>query len=93
MTDEEREAIMQRAREREIERFTNMTLTDLNLYIIRKRCSNCYNWMKSSMCPREVNVNGRRRGPSMNDFTCSSFVPDFDYAIALEVQTMRKLES
>lgn len=35
------------------------------------RCGDCYWWMKSRDCPREVNVNGRNRGPSMNDWPCS----------------------
>lgn len=38
-----------------------------------KRCGECYWWMKSRDCPKEVNVNGRSRGPSMNGFICSKF--------------------
>jgi len=34
------------------------------------RCGDCYWWMKSRDCPRERNVNGRNRGPSMNDWPC-----------------------
>ena len=36
-------------------------------------CGDCDLWMKSSYCPREVNVNGRRRGPSMNAAICGKF--------------------
>lgn len=85
--------IMQQAREREIDRCSKMTAFELSDRIIRKRCGDCDNWNKSRLCPKEVNVNGRSRGPSMNSFTCPSFTPDFSYGIALEVQTMRKLES
>jgi hypothetical protein len=85
--------IMQKAREREIDHYSKMTAFALSDRIIRKRCGDCDNWNKSRLCPKERNVNGYSRGPSMNDFTCPSFVPDFSYSIALEVQTMRKLES
>lgn len=39
----------------------------------RRRCGNCYWWMKSNSCPRERNVNGQNRGPSMNDLGCDKF--------------------
>ena len=32
---------------------------------IGTRCGDCFNWMKSSRCPREKNINGMSRGPSM----------------------------
>lgn len=35
------------------------------------RCGDCYWWMKSRDCPREVNVNGRYRGPSAGDTPCA----------------------
>jgi hypothetical protein len=49
------------------------------------------------MCPRETPGTGKRSGysvgPSSEDFPCKSFVPNFDFDIALQVQTMKKLES
>lgn len=39
----------------------------------RRECGNCCHWMKSSDCPRERNVNGRSRGPSMSEPACSNF--------------------
>ena len=36
-------------------------------------CGNCQSWMKSRECPREHNVNGYKRGPSMNDAGCGQF--------------------
>lgn len=42
----------------------------------RDKCGNCHYWMKSSDCPREKNVGGRRTGPSMNAPICSKFTPD-----------------
>jgi len=36
-------------------------------------CGDCDLWMKSTQCPREVNVNGWNRGPSMADHKCSKF--------------------
>jgi hypothetical protein len=38
------------------------------------RCGSCDNWMKSRECPREHNVNGRNRGPSMNAPICPKFI-------------------
>jgi hypothetical protein len=32
--------------------------------------------MKSSKCPKEVNVNGRSQGPSCEGFACPSFIED-----------------
>jgi hypothetical protein len=37
------------------------------------RCGNCDHWMKSRVCPKEKNVNGRNKGPSMNEFACELF--------------------
>ncbi len=37
-------------------------------------CGDCYKWMHSNSCPRETNVNGRRRGPSMNAPICNQYV-------------------
>jgi hypothetical protein len=38
-----------------------------------KRCGNCEHWMMAVDCPREHSVNGRRRGPSMDDEPCSGW--------------------
>lgn len=46
-------------------------------YAIRQcgtRCGDCDKWMKSSECPREKNVNGMTRGPSINAPICNQFV-------------------
>ena len=37
-------------------------------------CGDCDYWMKSSLCPKEHNVNGRNRGPSMNGMKCGKFI-------------------
>ncbi|CDX26739.1 hypothetical protein MPL3356_60527 [Mesorhizobium plurifarium] len=37
-------------------------------------CGACDKWMKSRECPKERNVNGYSRGPSMKDFKCNQFV-------------------
>ncbi len=37
-------------------------------------CGDCDKWMKSRECPRERNVNGWNKGPSMVDPICSVFV-------------------
>ena len=39
-------------------------------------CGSCYWWMKSRSCPREKNVNGWNRGPSMNDPACKEYLSD-----------------
>lgn len=38
----------------------------------RPVCGNCDYWM-TRQCPREKNVNGRNRGPSMNGIACSKY--------------------
>jgi hypothetical protein len=79
------------------ERFADMPDRKLNNYIAGKRCGQCDLWKISSMCPRETPGTGKRSGysvgPSSEDFPCKSFVPNFDFDIALQVQTMKKLES
>ena len=42
----------------------------------RPRCGECEHWMKSRECPREHNVGGFSRGPSMADPTCPQFLID-----------------
>lgn len=41
---------------------------------LQPRCGNCDKWMKSSECPREKNVNGYSRGPSMSEWPCPQYV-------------------
>jgi hypothetical protein len=36
-------------------------------------CGGCYFWMKSNDCPRERNINGWNKGPSMSDIKCDKF--------------------
>ena len=36
-------------------------------------CGHCSHWMKSSECPKEINVNGYNRGPSCNTIACDNF--------------------
>jgi len=38
-----------------------------------KRCGNCDKWMCCN-CPKEYNVKGRNKGPSMNEFGCELFI-------------------
>ena len=38
-----------------------------------RRCGNCNHWMKSRDCPRERNVKGFSRGPSMGAPACDQF--------------------
>lgn len=42
--------------------------------VARSECGNCQHWMKSRICPREYNDNGRQRGPSMSGIACEKFV-------------------
>ena len=46
------------------------------LRVIGTVCGDCDNWMKSRLCPRERNINGRNHGPSMNELVsgCKSFI-------------------
>jgi len=39
----------------------------------RPCCGHCFFWMKSNLCPREINVAGQNRGPSMNGAPCKKF--------------------
>jgi hypothetical protein len=81
----------------EIARWQEKSLREITTYVNSKRCGNCDLWNKSRMCPLEKPGTGKRSGysvgPSSASPTCSSFVPDFEYDIALQVQTMKKLES
>lgn len=40
---------------------------------IKKVCGNCDKWMDSYNCPYETNVDGRKKGPSMNECACNLF--------------------
>jgi hypothetical protein len=37
-------------------------------------CGHCDFWMKSSSCPSEKNISGRKCGPSMQGLPCEKFV-------------------
>jgi hypothetical protein len=45
--------------------------------VIGTVCGDCSHWMKSRDCPREHNVNGYSRGPSMGERKCPKFVECF----------------
>ncbi len=36
-------------------------------------CGDCDHWMKSSRCPKEHNVGGYSKGPSMSGMICGKF--------------------
>lgn len=38
-----------------------------------EECGNCEHWMKSNVCPREVNVKGMNEGPHMYSVACKEF--------------------
>ena len=63
------DAAAEAGRVREMER----KASDLRRKIRSVECGDCDLWMKSSMCPRERNVNGWNRGPSMSDPICHQF--------------------
>jgi len=44
------------------------------LLIQGERCGDCYNWMKTNLCPRECNVNGRNQGPTVGCLKCNRFI-------------------
>ena len=37
-------------------------------------CGNCDLWMKYSLCPKEYNVNGHNKGPSISEISCAKFI-------------------
>lgn len=46
---------------------------------LRERvCGNCRFWMCSNDCPREHNVKGISRGPSMRERACEKFADGFE---------------
>lgn len=47
-------------------------INDLKRWV-NKRCGNCDMWMCSNSCPREKRINGRPKGPSMNEYACDKF--------------------
>jgi hypothetical protein len=59
------------------------------------RCGDCDKWMKSRLCPKEKNVNGRNHGPSCDTPKCGQFVEEkFATRRRTELQTeLSKLES
>lgn len=40
---------------------------------INRRCGNCNYWMCRGACPKEKRINGRPKGPSMNEYGCNKF--------------------
>ena len=50
----------------------------------RPRCGNCSYWMTDG-CPRESHVNGWRKGPNCNGFSCDKYVEAFS------VESLREL--
>lgn len=72
------EKVLQRARAEEEKR------ERLFFRVKVRRCGDCDLWMKSNLCPKEKNVQGISRGPSMKALACSAFVPDSDYTIAVK---------
>lgn len=56
------------------------------LHEARPKCGNCRFWM-TRKCPKEKNVNGRNRGPSMNGLSCRLFEESW------HVDDLRKLAS
>ena len=49
-------------------------MRELERKIAKTACGDCRLWMHSRECPREKNVNGYTRGPSMNADICELFV-------------------
>lgn len=39
----------------------------------KEECGHCENWMKSSLCPAEINIKGRRTGPSCSGIICKKY--------------------
>lgn len=56
-----------------------------------KKCGDCDKWMKSRECPKEKNVNGYSRGPSMEGIICEEFV-ETDWSIKHREQLSQDLE-
>lgn len=52
------------------------------------RCGSCQAWMTRG-CPKERNVNGYSRGPSMNEFPCGQYTEKPHYA---ELRDQRRAE-
>lgn len=54
----------------------NTAIRDLSdrIKLIGTHCGDCDKWMKSSACPREINIKGRLFGPSCNSPICDEFV-------------------
>ena len=46
------------------------------IFELQVRCGSCYFWMKSRDCPRERNVDGMSRGPSVGSMKCDKFQMD-----------------
>lgn len=47
--------------------------TDMEVVAVVGKCGQCAFWMCSRLCPRERNVGGMSRGPSVNAHGCGKF--------------------
>ena len=63
-----------------------------HIYQRPTECGACQHWMKSRDCPRETNVNGRNRGPSMKAPICSKFLINRRDAANIEKMQAQLLE-
>jgi hypothetical protein len=48
-------------------------------------CGSCDHWAKSRECPKEHNVKGISRGPSMNGMPCEKFKGTSDFLADVEI--------
>lgn len=71
----------------------NNKICDLQSRInkIGTRCGDCYNWMKSTMCPKEHNIKGYSRGPSCDDYKCKDFVQT-EHSIEFKAELEKELK-
>lgn len=56
-----------------VHRLDEMRRLREQIFQIGRGCGDCSKWMKRSDCPREHNVNGQTRGPSMSAPVCREF--------------------
>ena len=74
-----------------------MYMKDKPYHVLRafakKRCGNCFYWMKRGSCPKEKNVNGYNRGPSIDAPPCSKFERDWLSQEAFEELYHRERQS
>lgn len=58
------------------------------------KCGDCCKWMTKS-CPREINVKGRLKGPSMNAIICNQYIEkqissELRNELQKQLETLRK---